>query len=148
MSLPIKTDTKRELAIEAYALAHLLTAHGPADYAQGLAALVEACPAPLHRWFTAPLHRALAVAVEDLLATGSTVNHEGITAALSSMGHSDVLDHLRGRAVKSQPCAYEDSALANLGGWSAICELQDAGGATVGVAGLARPATRRVSPQL
>ncbi len=136
----IKTDTARERAIERHVMGRILSATGADACGRDLVILAGSCPPPLHRWFTDPICRALAVAADDALAGKIPATADAITEKVSSFSHSDCLDSFKDRQIDSKPCSYEDSALANYGGWSEIAELRAATVDFVGGQGVERNA--------
>ena len=137
MSKLITTDTTREQEVETFALSKVMMCETSEQCARELGILIEACPPPLHRWFSSPLHRVMALAIDDVMASGSEPSADAITGCMAATSHSDAIDRLKGRLVTAKTCSHEDSALAHLGGWNAVSDMHEQAAATAIIGGLA-----------
>ena len=124
--MSITTDTDREHQIERHILATITTATG--DCAGELALLANCCPPPLVRWFTDPLCQVLAIAADDALTGVIPTTATAIVERATTIPHSHAMDIRQGKRLHPwSPCPYEESALANVGGWTGLAGLRETG---------------------
>lgn len=134
----IDTDREREVQIERHIMAMITCAPSAESCAIDLAVLTSACPPPLVRWFTEPLCQILAIAADAALSGKIPTTPDAIQDLAASMPHGHALDLRQAKPVRPwEPCGFEDSALANVGGWSALAELREQGLAYFGKRGVA-----------
>jgi KaiC/GvpD/RAD55 family RecA-like ATPase len=96
----------------------------------GLRTLLDACPAPSHRWFNDQRHKVLSLAL-DAIDRGE-IDHDqaSIMEYLSRVRWLDALDALKGKPIKITPgCGIGDTALA---GASIASLMSDAATARMG----------------
>lgn len=122
----ITTDHEREHQIEAMMICSIINATEPEACGRNLAILANVCPPPLHRWFTLQQHQVLAVAMDDAVSGKIHPTADAILERATCTSHSHSLDTRQGKPLRAwQACAYEESALANAGGWAGIADLRE-----------------------
>lgn len=94
-----------------------------------LARLAAACPPPLHRWIAGRDYRLASLVLDQVLSCAMPHDTGAMLDRLGRIPFAWAMDELAGKARATwEPCAYEASVLAAIGGYGAVTDWPLASG--------------------